>query len=586
MLCHSIALFVHLTTELSFRDADAERAVRALDVFGLAGFGASDEDGEINENEAIHTISAKKDPNELDSDQLGLAMDWLCLHLDENELKTGFKPNPIAKEKFGKRLKKNGALLPGTGATRPIAHDSISIAPPLRGDKFKEATRHSSRIIGFVRIGFNHSEAEKACDMTTAPSSPVTEDDTEAIRILLSFLEREIGIRRSSPLSSDRPKPNAEDLVFAAEERSQEIEALEAIYDENFTVLDKDGKEGGGADSECRMKILIDPMDALKSPLKIEGSKLHVFSRATYPILSPPLMLFTNPTLAPSLLRRINEAIIRKADEMEGQPVVFEIMEFIADQVPVLHEDFAKEQRKKEMEAEQLRLRKAAGHNVEDAIDAQYESGGKIGRRQRAKLKAAEKAFDRDDKDGAEAIEKEKVQKERLERIKHEDQNQRFLHGERALLLRERERIAQEAESASRSAMNSAFLRGESVDEARDAALQAKIESLRANGEDVSQLEAESLRRRKEIAAPVAAKKEDAGPGSSSVESTQDVNGDVKVQLPTEEDDEDRDDDQKSEETYFSLNQLSQPNDDIAVLTDFDVPPLPLPVPPPAPPRW
>ena len=67
-----------------------------------------------------------------------------------------------------------------------------------------------------------------------------------------------------------------------------------------------------------------------------------------------------------------------------------------------------------------------------------------------------------------------------------EDKHQRFTRAEKAILQREKDRIAEEAEKAYRAAMNAAFLRGESVEDAREAARRAKIESLRANGEDIS----------------------------------------------------------------------------------------------------
>ena len=170
---------------------------------------------------------------------------------------------------------------------------------------------------------------------------------------------------------------------------------------------------------------------------------------------------------------------------MLGEPVVFAMMEYLSEEVPSLYDDFVREQRAKEMAAEQVRMRKAAGHDIEKVIEAQYESGGQLGRRQRAKLRAAEKAYDRDDQLTKEAVERERKRAERLERIAVEDKNQRYTRAEQAILQREKDRIAEEAEKASRAAMNAAFLRGESVEDAREAARKARIESLRANGEDI-----------------------------------------------------------------------------------------------------
>ena len=166
-------LYLHLTTELSFAENHALQAVRVLEGWkaaGIEGASAGSDDEKKAKNSDAQNLGVS---DELDSDQLGLALDWLCLHLDDDELKTGFKPNPRAKDKLPKRLKKNGALLPGTGATRPVAHASISIAPPLRGPEFRETTDRATRKVGFIRLGFHQAEAEKACEMTgpTPPSS-------------------------------------------------------------------------------------------------------------------------------------------------------------------------------------------------------------------------------------------------------------------------------------------------------------------------------------------------------------------------------------------------------------------------------
>ena len=485
-------LYLHLTTELSFAENHALQAVRVLEGWkaaGIEGASAGSDDEKKAKNNDAQNLGL---PDELDSDQLGLALDWLCLHLDDDELKAGFKPNPRAKDKLPKRLKKNGALLPGTGATRLIAHESISIAPPLRGPEFRETTDRATRKVGFIRLGFHQAEAEKACEMTgPTPPSITAEEDTDALRILLSILEADVAGNNepgsgntSGPLSCGDAKPNAADLEFAAMEREQELEALEAIYAENFEIFG--GKKGETIKHpECRLQLKIDSIEAEKAPHKLEGSKLHVFCRSTYPILAPPLLLFTNPTLAPSLLRKINCALISRAKDMIGEPVVFAMMEYLSEEVPVLYDDFVREQRAKEMAAEQVRMRTAAGHDIEKVIEAQYESGGQLGRRQRAKLRAAEKAYDRDDQLTKEALERERKRTERLERIAVQDKHQRYTRAEQAILQREKDRIAEEAEKASRAAMNATFLRGESVEDAREAARKARIESLRANGEDI-----------------------------------------------------------------------------------------------------
>ena len=58
--------------------------------------------------------------------KLALAMDWLCLHLAEDELTKGFKPNPNTTSPI---------ILMGTGRTKPIPHPSISVAKKITTDR-------------------------------------------------------------------------------------------------------------------------------------------------------------------------------------------------------------------------------------------------------------------------------------------------------------------------------------------------------------------------------------------------------------------------------------------------------------------
>ena len=475
------ALFLHLTTQLSFTESDAVRACRATKDWGVPAVAA---DSEKTKDEEKGEKKVASNTDELDGDLLALAMDWLCLHLTEDQLKFGFKPKPKpkGKDKLGllKRPIKSGALPPGRGAIRMIPHNSISVAPPPTAREWMSMSDNVSRKVGFVRLGFHRSEADEACQLTgPAPSSVSAEDDTDALRALLSILERQVlekDRNGTGPLDCGE-KPNAADLEFALMERDQEVQAMEAIFTEAFEVVGDHGVE------KC-YKLTIGPMEALKPPGTIEGSKLRIFTRATYPTLSPPLILFTNPTLAPTLLRRINEAMILKASELVGEPSIFAIMDFLIETVPKLHNEFAREQRALEMEAEQLRLRKKAGHDIEKVIEAQSKTEGQIGKKQRARLKAAEKAYDRGDKSAEEAKEKERKREERLKNIKVENKSHQMTLAQRKIVERQQERIQEEAETAARSAMNAAFLRGESADVAREIARKARNENLRSNGVD------------------------------------------------------------------------------------------------------
>jgi hypothetical protein len=449
-------LFLHLTAQLSFSEEHAKRAYRAIE----------------NWQVPTNTADTNQTPDALDDDQLALAMDWLCLHLTDTELKAGFRPSSKTRKLI---TPSRGIILTGTGRTRAIPHASISLAKPITNDQeWRDTLRRQSRKVGFLRLGFLHAEAEKACDDTMHVSEKVsTENDEDALRIMLSLLEKET-LGESFEFEESR---NQTDLAFVKSEREQEIQALEAIFDDQFKVRPRH-REGFD-----RYLLSVSPVEDLRRPGHSEECKLHVFVRPGYPVLSPPLLLFTNPTLPPSLLRRINTSLIQQAYENIGEPSIFAVMDFLSNNLHEMQIDFIKEQHSKETEAEQLRIRKEADYDVDEVTEAQHDNGGKIGRRQKAKLRAAEKSFDRAER---EEIQWHQRQEERLERVKSEQNSLRLTMAERALKQRAEQRIAEEAEQAYRKAMNAAFNQGESADEARAAARKAQKESLRHNGENVS----------------------------------------------------------------------------------------------------
>lgn len=453
-------LFKHLTTQFSFSNSQVERACRAI------------ENWQVPSNKTMSAATSTPSDG-LDNDQLALAMDWLCLHLADDELRTGFRTNPKSINRKPTIGGKSGIILAGTGRTKPIPHPSISVAKPITSDKeWRETLKRQSRKVGFFRLGFHHAEAEAACDETVHVSEKVSaEDDEDGLRVMLALLEK---ATLGDSLIIEEPS-NKTDFDFAASEREQEVQALEAIFEESFRETGLD-----------RYLLTVTPVEALQLPGHADECRLHIFVRPGYPVLSPPLLLFTNPTLPPTLLRRINVSLIEHAHESIGEPIIFAAVDFLANNIHEMQLNFIKEQRAKEMEAEQLQIRKEAGHDIDAIIDAQYENDVKLGRRQRAKIRAAQKSYDHSEHMKQKEEERLKRQEERLERIKDEQGSLRVKRAERAIEERKKARIEEEAERASRSAMNASFNRGETVEEARAAALKARNESLRRNGQEVA----------------------------------------------------------------------------------------------------
>jgi hypothetical protein len=456
--------FVHLTTRLSFSEAHAARACRAI------------EDWDIPEQDTVSSNT---------NDKLSLAMDWICLHLTEVELTMGFQVNK-RKEKQP-LVSKTGTLLVGSGLTKAIPHPSISVAKSITSDKeWSRSVRQQERVVGFLRLGFHHAEAIQACEEANENNGQATggpEKDVALLR-LLQMLEQK-AVEGDLP-SNNSNALNETDLAYAAEERQQEREALKAIYDDQFKV-----GSSLGVESYC---LSVTPAQPLHEPARTEDCKLLVFIRPGYPVVEPPLLLFTNPSLPPTLLRRINDQVARKARENLGALVVFEIVTFLSETLPDTQMIFIKEQRFMEMEAQQRHLRQEAGHKVDDKDDEPYVDDGTLSRRQRSKLKAAEKSYVRPEDIQKQKDEQKRLKEERLKRIKHEEGNIRMSLAERTIAKRQEEQIQEEAKQASRSAMNAAFNRGESVEEARAAAEEARIKSLRENGVEVPQADSKCRR--------------------------------------------------------------------------------------------
>ena len=450
--------FVHLTTRLSFSEAHAARACRAI------------QDWDILTTNNGNTSSGSS--NNKHEDKISLAMDWLCLHLTEQELTKGFQHNKTRNMQQSKSmLSKTGIPLVGSGLTKPIPHPSISVAKSITSDKeWSKMVRQEERISGFVRLGFHPSEAEMACEATSEMNEQnvLQPQQDPALFHLISGLN---GTTAASFTVGDTLDLNETDLVYAAEERAHERQALVAIYDDQFRT------EPPLWNLEHYV-LSITPFEVLQEPAKSEDCRLDVFVPRGYPVVQTPLALFNNSNFPPTLLRRINEELALKVRGTVGSPIVFELVTFLSENLSPLQMDFIREQRSKEFEAEQLRLRHAAGHEiVGDELD-----GKLLGKRQRAKIKAAEKAYNRPEEIEKQNEERLRRQEERSARIREETSRIRLTMAERAIAKRQEERIEQDAERAFRAAMNAAFNRGESAEEARESAHAARIKTLREHG--------------------------------------------------------------------------------------------------------
>ena len=450
-------VFYHLTQKLSFPPIDAARACQAVENWPTAAAVASD---------------TKTSPHQQQASRLVHVMDWMCLHLSEDDLKQGFQRNPDFQPSSGNKqnsssltTSKNSILLAGTGRTKPIPHPSISVAVKLTEDReWSRMTRLEERVVGFLPLGFLHGEILKVLQQES--EDPDDNDlatavqNSKILRRLLTVLEEEV---LSSETVEDENSTviNEEDMQV---ERNMEKEALLGIYDTEFEAQEDDGS--GFGQYKISMNFECCPEN---------DTELFVFLRPNYPGTEYPLFLIHNPSLPWPFLRQMNSEIVTLVREIGiGVPLVFEVTSHVTETLPERLNEFHKVERAKAFERTQLHLRREAGHSIEDNSFLNYDDHVKIGRRQRARAKAAEVAFESGEEAQQKEEERKRQQEKRLEKIRDESRYVRQSMADRVMEKREIEKHKECIRKAGRSAMNAAFNQGASADEARKAARKAE----------------------------------------------------------------------------------------------------------------
>ena len=97
---------------------------------------------------------------------------------------------------------------------------------------------------------------------------------------------------------------------------------------------------------------------------------------AGYPTLFPVRLLFTNSTLAPTLLRKVNISLNKLAEDELGAPVIFNVIEQLSSSLAEFQTHFQANQRRKELEAAQLREevdKKVSAAAIKTITEAQYD---------------------------------------------------------------------------------------------------------------------------------------------------------------------------------------------------------------------
>jgi hypothetical protein len=166
---------------------------------------------------------------------------------------------------------------------------------------------------------------------------------------------------------------------------------------------------------------------------------------------------------------------------------VYDIVEFLTENISTWQIEYTDEEARIE-NTNKSNINEDPEDASEDEIDFYTttftaEERKKLSRRQRQKLRAAEKSHARDEVLLEKQRQKEMKDEERRARIRTEDSTIMARRAEQVVEQRWREWVEDEAEKAARRAMNDAFLREEGREKAREAADIARKEVLRFHGE-------------------------------------------------------------------------------------------------------
>ena len=472
-------VFRHLTDHFSFKHHDAVEAMEASRkrqvMLARKSRGGKDDDAAAGGDD-------KYDEGAL----LEMSLDWLSLHLDEDRLRRGFKvqpPKPMRRP--------TASTVERTFDITPVPHASLSVLPKLTKSQYEKEARRLDLLTDLVRMGFHVNEVENAFKAVEIESKldlfGEQGRDFQPLAILEGRLLKElvscVVLNTSDANESSRLDQDVDlELAMASvDERAQEVEVLQAIYAEEFQGFCQ--KE----DSHF-YRLDVNPVEPLAHPACNEKCMLYVLAEGGYPLTQPPKIWFVNLALPPSLLRLISTKLREKASESIGQPSVFSLMECAGEKLPDWQRSFAADEAKAEQEIEAVNIsEEAVEEEVVDFHNATYttEEGKNLPRRQRQKLRAAEKSHARDEVMLENRRQKEERDTKRREKIRIDDANFAASRAEKIVNARHDEFVEQEAEKASRKAMNDAFLRGEDRVAARNAADAARVECLKFHGVDV-----------------------------------------------------------------------------------------------------
>jgi len=191
-----------------------------------------------------------------------------------------------------------------------LAEDEIPMKF-MRGASGSHAVKNYSNDHMFLNsLGFPHQEVGEALKSNG-------QDKQRALRQLMRMLMSGLGLKEIDT-ESIRVEPGEIKEVL-----ENEVEALQSMYDDGFTLL---------APNHWKITLYIDHKDLLPHSLT-----LHVYIPPD--VLYPhdiPLFYFQHPKLSPSMNMRLIQNLLRHIMPIIGDPMTFEIVEWVKDNVEII----------------------------------------------------------------------------------------------------------------------------------------------------------------------------------------------------------------------------------------------------------
>lgn len=226
---------------------------------------------------ALQSPGASAEGNETGG-ELAAALDWLCLHLEDDKLAAGFRPrreHPAEALRLGS-AHTGGSMPNGRVILRPVGNLTVVGAREYATER---------RRLGLLRLGFSAAEATNALSglSSTKPHGESSDADAFAAEEQIDLLLAALGASSETlhVTSATSVSVSPAEATAVAEARADELTALSAIFGENMSivsprhiVIDVTFLGGGSSESAVELHVLLPP-PSTTSKLSSPASWFH-----------------------------------------------------------------------------------------------------------------------------------------------------------------------------------------------------------------------------------------------------------------------------------------------------------------------